>query len=238
MAILIDKTPNKRPKQFELLNKQLSAELLAELHRLLQAIDQAPDEIRLPLVELALPALKMLSKNQYAEFKQQLLFIAKADDQIDLFEWCLYRMVTHYLAPSHEGRKNATPRYSKMQEIEKPLQIILSNLAHHGHTDLVLAERAFNVGANISGLYTLSFLPKEKCTIREFSSALTILEYVYPLLKPRIMKALAQCAGYDKQVTVVEAELLQTIAILIDCPMAPVQLNKELTGAKNSAQQI
>jgi uncharacterized membrane protein YebE (DUF533 family) len=44
----------------------------------------------------------------------------------------------------------------------------------------------------------------------------------YPLLKPRLLKAMAFAAGSDGQISGTEQEILASMAAVMDCPV-PVQ---------------
>ena len=91
-------------------------------------------ELRLPLIELCLPALKTLSVEQYTAFKGLLLSFIRADEQIDLFEWCLFQLVRHYLDPEFMQVKPAKPLYKNLSIVPAELSIALGTLAYLGST--------------------------------------------------------------------------------------------------------
>ena len=57
----------------------------------------------------------------------------------------------------------------------------------------------------------------------EFAKAVNELALVAPLLKPRLLKGLVDCAKQDKQVDHGERELISAIAAIIDCPVSGLE---------------
>ena len=89
-ALLLSHDSETRRAQFQLLNELkdplVSSEATLEASTL---IDRCPPEARLPLVDLALPALRTLSLSQYQDFTGLVEELMKADQKIDLFEFTL-----------------------------------------------------------------------------------------------------------------------------------------------------
>ncbi|TDG12844.1 peptidase M48 [Seongchinamella unica] len=189
---------------------------LAELaHTLFPAVAELGAPRRLPLLELCLPALKSISFKQYRRLKTTLLRLIQADARTELHEWCLYQLVRHYLDPEFIQVKPSRSRYKRLGKVAPQLQVSLSVLAHEGggHSDTV-----FRLGADELGLGNLTLLPPEQCSVAAFSRAVHDLADCYPLLKPRVLKALAMAAGEDGQLTPEEKEIIAAMAAVMDCP--------------------
>ena len=148
----------------------------------------------------------------------------RADNKVDLFEWCLYQLCRHYLGPHFGEEKTSRPRYSKISDVASEYQLVLSLFAQNGHTDLEDAEKAYTRGANTAGLYTYPLLKNEPFQIRQFSQAVNKLACCYPLVKPRLLKGLADCAKHDGRLLPLEKEMIATIAAIIDCPAPNVSI--------------
>ena len=52
-----------------------------------------------------------------------------------------------------------------------------------------------------------------------FSRAVNELADCYPLLKPRLLKAMAMAAGADGQLNPAEREIIASVAAVMDCPV-------------------
>jgi Zn-dependent protease with chaperone function len=189
---------------------------LAELtHTLTPAVQALGAPRRLPLLELCLPALKSISLGQYRRFKTNLLQLIQADTRTELHEWCLFQLVRHYLDPEFIQVKPSRPRYRRLQKVAYHLRVVLSILAHEGGGD---SEAVFRLGADELGFTTMLILEREQCSVAAFSKAVHELADCYPLLKPRILKAMALAAGEDGKLSPEEREILASMAAVMDCP--------------------
>lgn len=171
---------------------------------------------RMPLLELCLPALKAMSLPQYRVFKNTLLQVIHADARTELYEWCLFQLTRHYLDPEFVQVKPSRARYRKLAKVTHHLRITLSVLAHEGSGD---PEMAFRMGADELGLVQLQLMPREQCSVVSFSKAVHELADCYPLLKPRILKAMALAASEDGRICEIERELVASMAAVMDCPL-------------------
>jgi Zn-dependent protease with chaperone function len=175
---------------------------------------------RLPLVEMCLPALKSMSKEQYRLFKHTLVRLIQADQQTHLWEWCLFQLVRHYLDPEFVVVKPSRPRYRKLQQVAAPLQVVLSVLAHHGSGETSEETSAsYRAGADNLGFSAQALLPLEQCSVAAFSKAVHTLADCYPLLKPRVLKAMYLAAAQDGELSAEEQEIIASTAAVMDCPL-------------------
>lgn len=188
-------------------------------------IAQLDRSLWLALLEQAMPALKMLSAGQYKQFKNTLLLLIRADQRYEIFEWCLFELVRHYLAAEFEPSRSYRAQFKSVSEVEKPYALVLSLLAHHGHASESDAQRAFNRGANTAGLYRLQMLPADQCALDDFIKAANLLARCYPLLKPRLLKGLVDCARLDELIAPVEREIIAAMAAIMDCPQPDLSLD-------------
>lgn len=185
-------------------------------------------ELRLPLIELCLPALKQMSVAQYQTFKQLLMRFIRADARIDLFEWSLYQLIRHYLDPEFARVKTSKPKYATLKSVREPLAVALGTLALQGDED---TGTAFARGAQLLDA-AIIFPRQDQLTVTRFSQSITQLADCYPLLKVTILKAMATVAGHDGRISARELTLIKAIAAVIDCPLP----NKMLEDAIAVAQ--
>ena len=171
---------------------------------------------RLPLLEMCLPALKAMSLGQYRKFKDTLLRLIQADQRTELHEWCLFQLVRHYLDPEFIQFKPSRPRYRKLQKVAFHIRVVLSVLAHEGGGD---TEAVFRLGADELGFSTMAILPRGQGGVAAFSKAVHELANCYPLLKPRLLKAMTLAASADGKLSPVEREIIASMAAVMDCPV-------------------
>ena len=139
--------------------------------------------------------------------------------KVDLDEWCLYQVIRHYLDPEFRQVTPSKPRYRKAAQVQDALATVVSVLAWHGHEDEKDRLAAFTRGVESLGLYNLKMRPLEECGVSEFSKAVNKLADSYPLLKPRLLKAMAKCASHDGVLSPREVEILVAVAAVMDCPV-------------------
>lgn len=175
---------------------------------------------RFPVMAAAMPALKLMSTPQYRQFKSTLLCVIRLDKRTDLFEWCLFQLIRHYLDPEFVRVQSSKAKYSKLTKVAPQLRTVLSMLAYQGTGS---SGGAYSAGCHALELELGEMLTIERCDIASFSRAVHDLADCYPLLKPRILKAMAVAAADDGKVCPVERELITAIAAVMDCPL-PAEL--------------
>ena len=171
---------------------------------------------RLPLLEMCLPALKSMSAGQYRVFKNTLLALIHSDQQTELHEWCLFQLVRHYLDPEFVRVKPSRARYRHLQKVAYHVRVVLSVLAHEGSGE---TESVFRLGADELGFTDMLILPREQTSVAAFSRAVHELADCYPLLKPRLLKAMTMAASAKGHLNPVEIEIVASMAAVMDCPV-------------------
>lgn len=222
-CILLSRDEEVQKRQIEGIEFSKVKGLLNLVQQLYPQVRALTRDVHLPIVELALPALKCLSAPQYKQFRKTLLLLVRVDRKLELFEWCIFELLCHYLEPefNKQVRKRSAraPLYKKVAQVAEPYRVVLSALFHHGENSVEEGERAFSRGLNTVGLYTGALLNKEDCTIDKFTASVEMLARSYPLLKPRLIKGLVDCAKQDGKITAIEREMISAIAAAMDSPI-------------------
>lgn len=223
-ALLLDREPTIRQKQFETLAKYATPDVVKLVHQLQSSVDALDVRVRLPVVDLSLPALRSMCSAQYAEFRKCFLELAKADQQIDLFEWMLSQVLMRHLAPQFEKIRPPRIQYYGLQQLAGECSKLLSIIAAAGNNDKI-ASKAFQRGAQ--RLPELKLVQEERSSkaLDELRDVLSKLTLVVAKHRGRIVDACADAICADQHVTWQEAELLRGISDLLDCPMPPLLVN-------------
>ncbi len=218
-ALLLDDKDDTRLRQLAWVQQTGFAGVQALTEKLYAQSSRLDPALRLPLIELLLPALKTLSAEQYQAFKRALMTLIRADQKTDLFEWCLYQLVYQYLAPTYEQQDAPLAPHLKLQAVADALQLVLSVLSRYGHSDKADADKAFYRGVNAAGLYTLTPLDDDAADIQQLTAAVRRLGRVLPKEKARVFSAIRSCIQQDGQITVEEREMLGAIAAIMGSPL-------------------
>ena len=219
-AMLIDPDPAIAAKQLQLIADHAEAGVAPHVDRLLPAIRASDANHLLTLLEMSMPALKELSYAQYKRFSHNAAQLITADQEVDIFEWVLHRVMTKELYPHFEGPQRYHGRIGDITKLAKEASKLLSMLASHGAsaTDSQLA--AYNAGAAELGI-DLPFAKQEKFDYKRMNETLAALRKLKPLAKPTLLKACATTVLTDSRISAHEGALLQGIAATLDCPLPP-----------------
>jgi hypothetical protein len=222
-----------RQKQLADLQPRVEELLYRETLQMAGEVDHLAEEVRLPVVDVTLPALKRLSPDQYVAFRQNVEALVADTGKVDLFEYTVQAVLLHNL-DVHFGRiKPTAVRYSAITPLLPSLGTVLSTLAYAGQDNPPEAQQALDQAAATLG-QPMTLLPREACTLQAFDQAMGELAQATPQIKKRVLTAAAACVAADGKVTVKEGELLRVIAALLGCPMPP--LASSVAGETDSKQ--
>ncbi len=220
-GLLLSKDTPLRDQQLAHLQQHSDPKVYQAMAGIDALLGMLSDEMRLPLADLALAALRSIPKQQYTEFKENLDHLVVSDDTITLFEYALQRTVIHRLDSLFNPPKPPTIKYYAIKPLLPSINVLLSTLAYYGQPETMQATAAFQSGAD-SLQATLSILPKDQCGLQPADRAIETLRTASPQIKKMILDACAACIGADGRITAPEAELLRAIADSLGCPMPPV----------------
>ena len=232
-AMLLDpRDEDCRAAQLEILKTRGDKGVYEETLRIAKHASALPPGARLPLADLAAPALRGLSPRQHRLFAENMDALVAADSAIDLFEWCLQAVVLRHLAEAFGTQKS---RATTLRKSRDACAYALSILSRAGHPEegeggkggeggeeearTAFAEAAA-VLAGAGGAVGVEFdaSPFHPNQLLDATRALAGLP---PLEKERFIRACAFCAGRDGVISPAERNLLTVFASLLDCPIPP-----------------
>ncbi|WP_045857346.1 M48 family metallopeptidase [Teredinibacter purpureus] len=214
-CLLLDKKKDVRNEQVRHLKDQAHPATFKVMKKLAHYVFQLERKQHVALIEMAIPALKLLSQPQYTVFKNNLVALIKSDSHVSLFEWCVFRIIRN-----NTEAYTPEPRYS-LQQLTNEVSLIFSLVVHAGKS--VSPGGAFQKGIEHLGLKNAKFtLNSGNYSFKEIDTAIEKLAALKLLQKPRLLKALAEVIAADGVVTPVEGELYRAIADSLDCPVPPL----------------
>ena len=230
-ALLLDPRADLRDLQLTRLKAGAEPQDFAETLRLVAPVQALPDTHRLPLLDLAMPALRQMSPRQHRAFRAQVEVLMIADQRLSLFEYTLRCVLHRHLDAQFLPKRQTRPVHSSPQKLAHPMATVSALLAWEGQPEPDQAARAFDTGMRgyIGGDHIHRLPPREECSLAEFDAALQTLNQSVPAIKRRIVVACAACILANQQVTVREAELLRAICDTLDCPLPPLVMGKRRT---------
>jgi Zn-dependent protease with chaperone function len=222
-ALLVSKQDEVKHRQIAYLAGHADARVHASTLTVLPLIEQVGTADRIPVVDLALPALRQMSDSQYEEFRTNVLYLASADMEIDLFEYTLMRILVRNLDPIFKGVKSSGVKYNELKQVSSQCATILATLARFGSDDEDEVAKGFADGMNVLSLESsAAILSQNQCSLDDLDKALDALIQASAAIKKQLINACATCIASDGRTTLEEAELLRAIADSLDCPIPPI----------------
>ncbi|MBI4265476.1 MAG: M48 family metallopeptidase [Acidobacteria bacterium] len=221
-ALLLDRKAGPRRTQLAQLSEAADPGVYRETLRLAPAIEQLDVRARLPLLDIALPALRGLTAAQYERFRQNVNQLVQADDAIDPFEWSLHRILLHELETDRSKVAPPRVRHHTLAALQPQCEQLLSALARAGQRDAAAAERAFEQAWRSLNLPRGRLRAAEGGGLGALDAALAALDEAAPRVKRQILRAAVVCITADDTVTATEAELLRALSASLGCPMPPL----------------
>ncbi|MEX2044888.1 MAG: hypothetical protein WD941_06000, partial [Opitutus sp.] len=220
-GLLLDDDPAVRARQRNLVSSIAGAEALAVLNQMEPLISGLGPEQRLPLLQLALPALRGIAPGDLEKFLGLLDELVHVDEKVSTFEFALQKLLVHSLALGrHPG--SAMVNIHAFTAVVPEISLVLSALAGTATRDAATAPRAFEKGAAQLTLIADRLRYRADADFAALDAALDKLATASLPIKQRTLTAAAHVVNADGQVLVAEFELLRAIAAALDCPMPPV----------------
>lgn len=221
-ALLLDEDETMRRQQLEGLKVERA--LLDETLALFARRGEIPVEQRLPLIDLSMPTLRHLSRDQYAAFRENVRHLVESDRRIHLFEYALQKALNRHLELFFSGKTGTAVKYRSVVPVLPDVAALLTGLAVIGHATDEERDDAFNAGVRELLINTSSheITRGSVCDLAAIDAGLDRMALASPDVKRAILKACRETVAHDGTVSISEYELLRAIADTLDCPMPPL----------------
>jgi Zn-dependent protease with chaperone function len=190
-----------------------AAQALAELRTALSIVDA---EARLPLLQLALPALRQLDAAGRDRFAHTLDELVHADGKVTPYEYAMQKMVLSQLLAATSPAKRM--QFDSFDAVRREISVVLSALAHFSPTD-----SATSFAAGVAQLPVLAeqltLLDPGASGLEQVDAALDKLAVSSLPIKKRVLVAAGHVIASDGSVTPAEGELYRALAATLDVPM-------------------
>jgi hypothetical protein len=214
-----------RRKQLAFVEQQLGAQRTELCKRLLGELEQAPAELRLPVLELALPALRQRPRGELAYVVELTTRIQELEATPSLFDFVLVRLVKAYLR-GVPGVEPAPRRASRALDSRAAVRALLATVAAFGSEEASAARAAYAAGIASVGW---SMQPQDPtfeppAALRDLGrldAALAALGALRPREKQRVLRGVSAAIRADAVTATEERELFRVIAVALDCPVPP-----------------
>ncbi len=220
-ALLLDRDDSIRKGQLERLGGLAGGLVVRETAGLFSHIQALPPTLRMPLLDLALPPLRELSRAQMARLAEALRALARADDRISPFEFCTLWLVDRRVNLL-SGRKPEREKALSVASLREHTSVLLSSLAWAGNRTAADAAAAFATGAEAVGVnLSGADLQPAETAMAALGSSLDALAASGPRSKSLVWLACEKTVLADRTVRLEELELLRVVGLALDLPLPP-----------------
>ena len=177
----------------------------------------------LPVVDLALSAMKAAPEPAKRELLAGLEAVICSDRRVSLHEFVVLTLVREQLAPA----KPPVLAKKRIPELSTEAMTLLALMANAGTRADATAGRQAALDAGIqAGAKELELAPQTPpgniLSLQAVSGALSALKTLAPLEKARLIKGLFAAVSSDGTIRLAEAELMRLAGAVLDCPLPPL----------------
>jgi Zn-dependent protease with chaperone function len=209
-----------REKELNLLRDKLPIEAMAVLVNPLLDNSMVGIGQRLPLLDLAIPALKLMNADEYGKFNSALEEMLQLDGHLSLFEFVLVTILHNGVERKVFNLSPPRVQYQSLNELVGEIGLAMSALANAGAGAEGKCADSFRAGLREIGLEdAMQYIPHSLCKPKIVCQALNKLALASPSIKREFIKASARVVSIDGLITPVEGELLRAVCETLDCPI-------------------
>jgi Zn-dependent protease with chaperone function len=225
VALLLHADEAMRDRQTTRLAALLTPDQVQAIKGLYPAVSELGIAFRLPLLELAFPALKRRPHEQIRVLLESVHELIGTDGRVDTFEYLLSRALISLLRDAAQPPRRRSARRARLTDSSEELHILFSVVAFLGHKDdAQTAREAYHTGMRtlLSGANHWPEYAEPAGWIAKMDAALEKLDSLPAMGKQALVQALSATISHDNQVTISEAELLRAVCAVLHCPLPPL----------------
>jgi hypothetical protein len=193
----------------------------AQLSALIRPLGAA---VRLPLLDILLPALRTLPPQMRKTVHTVAHRLIASDDRIDVFELAVYHVLGRHLLDQPNAAATASTGIHSFAPLRAEVELVLSACAWFGAGDAEAAQPAFSEGVKSlpAAVGALTLRADAGIDLEEVDAALRRLRHASPGVRRRLLTACAAVVTHDGEIRVSEGEMLRAVSEALDCPMPPL----------------
>ncbi|TAN07226.1 MAG: peptidase M48 [Rhodanobacteraceae bacterium] len=225
-ALAISEHTDLQAQQVQAVAQAFDAALAEAVRNLVAAMADLHPMLRLPLAQLAFPALKRRPRPEIATFVKTLDGLIHVDGRVDLDEYCLAKLVQTQVVAALDPAASFKPGTLKLADAADELRDLVALIAHFGNDDEDTSRRAFQAAMEdaLPGSTMMYAIPDDWQTALD--AAFAKLQRVSPEGKQLTVRALTHAIAADGKVTLAESEMLRVACAVLGCPL-PVLLSDD-----------
>jgi len=228
IALILDRDGRILDRQLALADDRLGPERAGLVRRYYNELLETGDEYRLPLLEIAFPALRRRPAPQLSYLIDLAGRMIEVDGDVDLYEYCFYRVLVSSLAQAIEPSQPQRQRRATRKPVRDAAVDLLRVVAQHGHKTDAEGETAFRAGLAVFGDWAREarYEPAQAFSAVALDRQLNWLIALNGDGRQMLVKAVSAVIMFDGRLSVTEGELMRAICASLECPL-PLMLVDE-----------
>ena len=228
IALVLDRSGKIVDRQLAIAREQLGAERAKLLRRFYDELATVGTEYRLPLLEIAFPALKQRPPQSLSYLLSMTTRMIESDGEIELYEFCFHRILSSNLGKLAEPDRRTSRKRPNKAQLRAAAIELLGILADYGHENDTMRRAAFEAGAGTLGdwVRNYEYTSERQFTVAALDHSLDVLFALNSKGKESLLRAISATATHDGRLSVTEAELIRAVCATLDYPMPPILVHK------------
>ena len=224
VALLLDRSGDTLTRQMSLIEEQLGAQRAQVVRQYFDELQATDARFRLPLLEVAFPALKLRPAPQLTYLTELAQRLIEVDGTVDLYEFCFYRVLTRSLNQAIDPSGRHAPKRARRKAVREAATRLLTIMAEQGDEDPNQREAAYHAGAALLGDWALQedIRPKDAVSVAVLDGSLDTLLALNGKSRRKLVQAISVIAAHDDHLAVQERELIRATCATLDCPLPPL----------------
>ena len=229
---LLDKQAQIREQQLLIIAQQMGLDSESRTRSLLEIAGMPGPEQRLPLLEVAFPALRRRPQDLVKKTLDTVEALIHTDGRIDVFEYLLARIIDQHLWETHNPQAVRVSGSKSLRSCLTEALQVAAVLAGHGHASGDAAQSAFMAGLEVLGADSKTTMPHLKNWTAALDQALSKLDGLQLVDKEKLVRALITVVLHDGHLAPAELELLRVTCDLIHVPLPMLSMGSLSMGSE------
>ncbi len=224
LTLALALNPDQVERQLHAIEERLGAVRARVVQTYFDAVQKIGVHYRLPLLEIAFPMLRNRPESQMEFMLQLVRKLIELDGQIDLGEFCFYRILASHLGQATDPTANKDGNKVPRKKARNAAIDLIRIVADQGNEDNSASEHAYQAGISSFGKWAAERKEEidDRQTVAVLDQSLDALRQMNSAGRKSMLQAVSNTITHDGKLTLREAELLRAICASLDCPLPPI----------------
>ena len=220
LAALLAPNDGHRRQQISILQGMLGERRTQRVQDFHEQLGSLGSRFRIPLLELAGPALRRLEPDSQLFVDRLLDQVIEADNRIDLHEYCIGNIIRLQLPALKEAGRAIKPTARAVRQAQVRL---LGAIAAYGHAEQKQQQAAFIAAMKRLDLPAdgQRYEVTDAKSLTELNKSVNVLRRAGFAEQQQLIDAISRAVLEDGDISIEEYDLVRVICMTLNCPLPP-----------------